>query len=65
VPQDLVYDGANIRVAKHKHHTVTKLGASSGAVLGTFATGPSPDGVLFDGVNIWAANSGSNTISKF
>jgi DNA-binding beta-propeller fold protein YncE len=65
VPQDLVYDGANIWVANTSSNTVTKLAASSGTVLGTFATGPSPDGVLFDGVNIWAANSGSNTISKF
>ena len=27
-------------------------------------TGASPDGVAFDGTNIWVANVGSNTVSK-
>jgi DNA-binding beta-propeller fold protein YncE len=43
---------------------VTKLRASDGANLGTFAVGDAPFGVAFDGVNIWVANFIGNTVSK-
>jgi DNA-binding beta-propeller fold protein YncE len=43
---------------------VTKLRASDGTVLGTFAVGSFPVGVAFDGANIWVASSGRNTVSK-
>ena len=29
-----------------------------------YATGNSPRGTVFDGANIWTANSGSNNVSK-
>jgi hypothetical protein len=64
-PQGIVYDGANLWVANTTSNNVTKLAASSGAVLGTFAAGTEPDGMAFDGANSWAANAGSNTVSKF
>jgi DNA-binding beta-propeller fold protein YncE len=35
---------------------VTKLRASDGTVLGTFAVGSNPVGVAFDGANIWVGN---------
>jgi DNA-binding beta-propeller fold protein YncE len=43
---------------------VTKLRASDGVVLGTFAVGSSPGDVAFDGANIWVANYLSNSVSK-
>jgi DNA-binding beta-propeller fold protein YncE len=44
---------------------LNKLQASDGAYLGTFAVGSGPQGITFDGVKIWVANSGSGTVSKF
>jgi DNA-binding beta-propeller fold protein YncE len=45
---------------------VTKLLASTGAVLGTFyPLGENPSGIAFDGVNIWVANENSNSVTKF
>jgi DNA-binding beta-propeller fold protein YncE len=32
--------------------------------LGTFPVGPGPTGIVFDGGNIWIANTGGNTLSK-
>ena len=32
--------------------------------MGTFTTGTCPDGVAFDGANIWVTNASSNTITK-
>jgi DNA-binding beta-propeller fold protein YncE len=43
---------------------VTKVLASTGAVVGTYAVGSEPYGVAFDGTNIWVANSGSNSVTK-
>ena len=43
---------------------VTKLRASDGTTLGTFAVGTFPVAVAFDGANIWVVNSFSNTLSK-
>jgi DNA-binding beta-propeller fold protein YncE len=67
----LAFDGANIWVAYSgcdingaALHTVTKMRASDGTVLGTFPVGGSPEGVLFDGTNIWVANNADNTLSK-
>ena len=30
----------------------------------TFAVGTAPNGVAFDGANIWVPNNGSNTVNK-
>ena len=38
--------------------------ASTGAVVGTYAVGSNPQGVAFDGSNIWVTNYGSSTVSK-
>ena len=43
---------------------MSKLRASDGALLGTFAVGSNPHGVAFDGANIWVANFSSNNVSK-
>jgi DNA-binding beta-propeller fold protein YncE len=42
----------------------TAGGSGDGALLGTFKTGPGPQGVTFDGTHIWVMNLGSNTVSK-
>lgn len=44
--------------------TVAKRRASDGSIAGTFAVGTNAQGVAFDGVNIWVANGGSNTVTK-
>ena len=44
--------------------TVTKLKASTGAVLGTYSVGNGPLGVAFDGANIWVANSADGMVRK-
>jgi DNA-binding beta-propeller fold protein YncE len=51
-------------VANSGSNTVTKVRASDGSNLGTFTVGSSPEGVAFDGANIWVANQGSSTVSK-
>jgi hypothetical protein len=43
-------------------NNVTELRASDGVNLGTFPTGSYPDGVAFDGANIWVVNAGSGTV---
>ena len=63
-PSAAGFDGANIWVANCGSGTVSKLLASTGAVLGTFAVGSCPQAVAFDGANIWVANSSSNNVTK-
>jgi len=48
----------------HGSSNVTKLRASDGANLGTYAVGIQPQGIAFDGANIWVTNNGSNTVTK-
>jgi DNA-binding beta-propeller fold protein YncE len=63
-PEGIAFDGANIWVTNWTSNNVTKLRASDGAILGTFAVGSSPTGIAFDGANIWVVNVGSNSVSK-
>ena len=60
----IAFDGANIWVANYGSNNVTKLRASDGAILGTYAVGSNPVGIAFDGANIWVTNSGSDNVSK-
>ncbi len=65
----IAFDGTNIWVAANYGAAVVKLLASSGAVVGSYATGTYPIGVAFDGTYIWVANSGNggsggNTVTK-
>ena len=41
------------------------MNASDGTVLGTFAVGTGPNGVAFDGENVWVANYGNNTVTQY
>jgi hypothetical protein len=43
-----------------------KLRTSDGAAVLSFrAGGTEPTGMAFDGANVWVANSGFRTVSKF
>jgi DNA-binding beta-propeller fold protein YncE len=59
----MAFDGANVWVANSGSNSVTKLLASTGAVLGTFTVG-SPNYVAFDGANIWVTNAFGPGVSK-
>jgi collagen type VII alpha len=63
-PETVAFDGTNVWVANGASNTVTKLLASSGAVVGSYAVGSGPLGVAFDGVNIWVTNFYSNTVTE-
>ena len=55
-PRGVAFDGTSIWVANYFSDNVTKLRASDGAALGTFAVGSTPDAVAFDGTSIWVTN---------
>jgi hypothetical protein len=63
-PYEVCFDGTNIWVTNLSSNNVTKMSASNGAVLGTFAVGNSPAGIAFDGTNIWVSNNGGNTVTE-
>jgi hypothetical protein len=50
-------------VANFGSNNVTKL-STAGAVLGTFAAGPGPNGIAYDGANIWVTDFNSTTVTK-
>jgi PQQ-like domain len=62
-PYGIAFDGSSIWTANNGDGTVSKLRASDGAPLGTFAVGGSPNFVVFDGANVWVTVS-PNTVSK-
>jgi len=58
-------DGPNIWVAGCVENSqVNKVRASDGTVLGTFSVGRNPFALVFDGANIWSANSMDSTVTK-
>jgi len=63
-PYGIAFDGANIWVTNSDDDTVSKLRASDGSMIGTYAVGDSPYGVAFDGAFIWVANYNDDTVSK-
>ena len=63
-PTAIAFDGANIWVANYGSNNVTKLRASDGTILGTYAVGTCPHAIAFDGANIWVANCVSNNVTK-
>ncbi len=52
-PQGVCFDGKNIWVANFANNTVTKVKASDGTIVGTYAVGNGPRCIAFDGTNIW------------
>ena len=65
-PKGVVFDGTNIWVANSFTNNVTKLLASTGAIVGIYSMGTNYNlvGLAFDGTNIWVTNQGSNTVTK-
>ncbi len=63
-PTIICFDGSSIWVADYYDHTVTKLQANDGTILGTYSVGNNPNGICFDGANIWVVNFGDDTVSK-
>ncbi len=63
-PRYIAFDGANMWIADNGAASVTKLRASDGVILGTFAVGDHPLGVVFDGSSIWVTGGNANTLTK-
>ena len=64
-PAGICFDGASVWIVNGGANNVTKMRASDGATLGTYATGGTwPHGICFDGTNIWLANTITNTVTK-
>ena len=63
-PEGVAFDGSNIWVANISSGNVTKLLASTGAVVGIYSVGTNPYILAFDGTNVWVTNYGSNTVTK-
>jgi len=65
-PTGIAFDGANIWVANTNSNSLTKLRASDGALIGTFALGTAsqPWALAFDGSNIWVTNPSWRTVKK-
>jgi DNA-binding beta-propeller fold protein YncE len=66
-PEGVAFDGTNIWVGNAGSSnglTVTKLLASTGAVLGTYTLGFAGQAVVFDGTNIWVTNYSNSSVSK-
>jgi hypothetical protein len=64
-PHGVVFDGSNIWVTNDVvNGTVTKLRASDGTNLGSFAVGGNPIGAAFDGNNIWVTNYSSSNVTE-
>jgi hypothetical protein len=78
-PNGIAFDGANIWISNQvctcvvgnpgcpscPVGTVTKLRASDGATLGTYAVGTRPQWVAWDGQHVWVTNGSDNTVSRF
>ena len=63
-PYGVAFDGTNIWVANSGGNSVSKLLASTGAVVGTYPVGQNPYAIAFDGTNIWVTNYGSASLTE-
>ena len=63
-PFHACFDGENIWVANLDSDNVTKIHASTGAVVGTFPQASLPGAVCSDGLSIWVANLTADTVTK-
>jgi len=63
-PLGVAFDGSNIWVANSGDNSVTKLLASTGAVVGTFSVGSNPANAAFDGTTIWVTNDNVTTVTQ-
>jgi hypothetical protein len=65
-PTAIAFDGTNMWITNggYPNPTVTKMLASTGAVLGTYPVGVLPLGIAYDGTSMWIANNSSNTVTR-
>jgi hypothetical protein len=61
-PSCVAFDGANMWVGNTGSANVTKLSASTGAVLGTYPVASNPQGLAFDGTTMWVTNLVGNSL---
>lgn len=59
----LAWDGSNVWVTSWGTNSVTAL-RRDGSVMATYGTGRRPQQVLYDGANLWLANSASDSVSS-
>jgi len=57
-PDGFAFDGKYIWVTNSYDNTVMRLDRESGAVLRTYATGPFPLSIIYDGTKMWVGNGG-------
>ena len=62
-PYGIAFDGSNIWVTNNGSNTVTKLKAGDGSLVGTYAVGIEPWGIVL-GSSIRVTNSGDSTVTK-
>ncbi|MGH9759543.1 MAG: hypothetical protein ACREAC_01745, partial [Blastocatellia bacterium] len=60
----LAFDGTNIWSANGSTNSVTKIRASDGTVIATYALPNSADDLVFDGQYIWIMSRPSNSVTK-
>lgn len=63
-PYGMLFDGEHVWVSNNGAGTVTKLVASTGAVVGTYPAGNLPGLMAFDGEHVWVVNGTPNTVTK-
>jgi YVTN family beta-propeller protein len=63
-PFGVAFDGSNIWVTNGGSNSVTKLLASTGALVGNYPVGAGPFEAAFDGTNIWVTNFSGNTVTE-
>ena len=65
LPSGVGFDGTILWVTQSGSNAVTRVNATTGAVVGSAITvGSSPSSAAFDGTYVWIANSGSNNITR-
>ena len=63
-PQTIGFFGGFIMVLNYGDRSVSQIDPQTAKVVKTFTVGRSPVGLAFDGVNIWVANGGNDSVSR-
>ena len=62
-PYGILYDGSHIWVTDRGDHRLKKVNKANGTVLQSIPVGTDPGHPVFDGMNIWVPNYGSDNIT--
>ena len=63
VPFDIFWDGTSLWVTDISERKLKRIDRTTGSVIEDIDVGISPRSILFDGINLWVVNQGSNSIS--